>query len=58
MGFPRQECWSGLPFPTTRHLPNTGVEPMSFVSLALASGFFITELPGRPMEYYSAIEKE
>ena len=27
MGFSRQECWSGLPFPFLRHLPNPGVEP-------------------------------
>ena len=58
MGFPRQEYWSGLPFPTIRDLPNPGVEPMFLVSLALAGGFFITESPGRPMEYYSAIKKE
>ena len=24
MGFPRQEHWSGLPFPFPGHLPNTG----------------------------------
>ena len=26
MGFPRQEYWSGLPFPTQRDLPNPGIE--------------------------------
>ena len=25
MGFPRQECWSGLPFPSLRNLGNTGI---------------------------------
>ena len=27
MGFPRQEYWSGLPFPTPGDLPNPGIEP-------------------------------
>ena len=31
MGFSRQECWNGLPFP---HLPNLGTEPMSLESPA------------------------
>ena len=29
MGFSRQECWSGLPFPSPGHLPNPGIEPRS-----------------------------
>ena len=33
MGFPRQECWSGLPFPSPGDLPNPGIKPMSPVSL-------------------------
>ena len=32
MGFPRQEYWSGLPFPPLGDLPNPGMEPMSRVS--------------------------
>ena len=27
MGFPRQEYWSGLPFPSPRDLPDQGIEP-------------------------------
>ena len=27
MGFSRQECWSGLPFPSPGDLPDTGIEP-------------------------------
>ena len=42
MGFPRQEYWSGLPFPPPRHLPNPGVEPMPPAAPALAGGFFTT----------------
>ena len=26
MGFSRQECWSGLPFPSPGNLPNPGIE--------------------------------
>ena len=29
MGFPRQEYWSGLPFPSPGDLPNPGIGPMS-----------------------------
>ena len=29
MGFPRQEYWSGVPFPSLGGLPNPGVEPAS-----------------------------
>ena len=36
MEFPRQEYWSGLPFPSPGDLPNPGIERMS---PALAGGF-------------------
>jgi len=26
MGFPRQGCWSGLPFPSSRDLSDPGIE--------------------------------
>ena len=29
MGFSRQECWSGLPFPPPEDLPDLGTEPVS-----------------------------
>ena len=29
MGFSRQECWSGLPFPTPGDLPDPGIKPRS-----------------------------
>ena len=29
MGFPRQEYWSGLPFPSTGDLPDPGIKPAS-----------------------------
>ena len=37
MGFPRQEYWSGLQFPSPRDLSDPGIEPMF---PALAGGFF------------------
>ena len=44
MGFPRQEYWSGWPFPSPGDLPNPGIKPGS---PALAGGFFITEPCGK-----------
>ena len=46
MGLPRQEHWSGLPFPSPRDLPDPGIKP---VSPALAAGFFTPEPPGNHM---------
>ena len=43
LGFPRQEYWSGLPFPSPEDIPGPGIEP---VSPALAGGFFTAEPPG------------
>ena len=48
MGFPRQEYWSGLPFPPPGDPPNPGIKLMSLVSPSLAGGFFTTEPPGKP----------
>ena len=42
MGFPRQQYWSGLPCPPPGDLPDSGIEPVSLVSPALADGFFTT----------------
>ena len=47
MGFPSQEYWSGLPFPSPRDLPDPGIKPMSPVTPALPAGFFTTEPPGK-----------
>ena len=43
VGCPRQEYWSGLPFPSLGDLPNPGIESES---PALAGGFF-TKIPGK-----------
>ena len=42
MGFSRQECWSGLPFPPPGDLLDPGIKPASLMSPALAGGFFNT----------------
>ena len=42
MEFPRQEYWSGLPFPTPGDLPGPGIKPTSLASPALAGRFFTT----------------
>ena len=40
MGFSSQEYWSGLPCPPPGDLPNSGIEPASPASPALAGRFF------------------
>ena len=46
MEFPKQDYWSGLPFPSPGDLPSPGIEP---ASPALAGGFFTTEPPGKSL---------
>ena len=46
MGFSRQECWSGLPFPSPGDLPNPGIEPGS---PALQADTVPSEPPGKPI---------
>ena len=45
MGFPGQEHWGGLLFPSRGDLTDSGIKSLSS---ALAGGFFTTELPGKP----------
>ena len=40
LGFPRQEYWSGVPFPSPGDLPDPGIEP---TSPPLAGGLFTAE---------------
>jgi len=44
VGFPRQEYWSGLPFPSPGDLPKLEIKS---TSATLAGGFFTTEPPGK-----------
>ena len=53
-GFPRQEYWSGLPFPSPGDLPHPGIEPRSPGSPMLVSEFFTT-VP--PVVNFSATKK-
>ena len=43
MGFPRQEYWSGLPFPSPGDFPDSGIEPRS---PALQADSLLSEPPG------------
>ena len=45
MGFPRQEYWSGLPFPSPGDLPDPGIEPGS---PTLQADALTSESPGKP----------
>ena len=51
-GFPRQNNWSGLPFPPPGDLSNPEIKPKS---LALAGGFFTTEPPGKLLSQFSRV---
>ena len=44
MGFPRQEYWSGLPFPSAGDRPNPGIKPGS---PTLQAGALPSEPPGK-----------
>ena len=51
-GFPKQEYWSGLPFPSPGYLPDPGIKLESPVLPALAGGFLTTDPPGKPIPVY------
>ena len=48
MKFPRQECWSGVPFTTPGDLPDPGNKSESLAPPVLPAGFFTPEPPGSP----------
>ena len=54
MGFPRQEYWSKLPFPSPGDLSDPGSESKS---PALADRFFTTEPPGKPLALLVEVDK-
>ena len=51
MGFSRQECWNGLPFPSPGDLPNPGMEPGPPI---LQADALLSKPPGKPQktEYF------
>ena len=49
-GFPRQEYWSGLPFPSPEDLPDPGIEPMSS---ALQADSLPAEPQGKPLFFHN-----
>ena len=49
MGFSRQECWSGQPFPSPGDIPNPEIKPTSLTTPTLARGFFTTSATWKPI---------
>ena len=52
MGFPSQEYWSGLPFPSPGDLPQPGTE---LSSPALQAGSLLSEPPEKPFFFKKCI---
>ena len=52
MGFSRQEYWSGLPVPSARDLPDSGIEPECLKSPAFSGGFFTTRTIWEGVDLY------
>ena len=55
MEFSRQEYWSGLPHPPPGDHPDSGTEPESFMSPALAGVFFTTGTTCEAQAYLSTL---
>ena len=53
MEFSRKECWSGLPFPSLRDLPNPGIEPWS---PALQADSLPSESQGKPYNIWGTFK--
>ena len=49
MGFPRQEYWSVLPFPSPEDLPDPEIKP---TSPSLQADFFTSEPPGKLIDIH------
>ena len=57
MGFPRQDYWSGLSFPSLADLPDLGMELESSVVSGLAGRFFTAGPSGKPLiNLYSSVQ--
>ena len=49
LGFPRQEHWNGLPFPSPGRLPDPGIEPGLLCVLHWQVGSLPLAPPGKPI---------
>ena len=49
MEFSRKEYWSGLPFPSPRDLPNSGIKS---ISASLQTDSLPSEPPGKPIQAF------
>ena len=57
VGFPRQEYWNGLPFPSPGDLPDPGIRLESLTSPVLVGGFFTTSATWEaPVNYISSVQ--
>ena len=56
MEFPRQEYWSGLPFPPPWDLSDPGIKPVSLASPALAGRLSTIEPSGKPLGLEESLE--
>ena len=54
MGFPKQEYWSGLPFPSPGDLPDPRIE---LASSALTGRFFTAEPLGKEIRIYTNFKR-
>ena len=54
MGFSRQECWSGLPFPSPGDRPDLGIEPGS---PALQADALTSKPPGKLQNEWNLLLK-
>ena len=50
MGFPRKECWSGLPFPSSEALPDHGSNPRLSIFLQSQVSSFATNTPREALQ--------
>ena len=56
MGFPKQECWSGLPFPSPGDLPDSRVETTSPASSSLQADSLPLSHQGSPTIYIVVVQ--
>ena len=56
-GFSRQEYWSGLSSPPPGDLADSGIEPASLTSLAMAGRFFTTSATWEALRYLQTAQR-